>query len=137
MSCTRLIPPVTTPPARAVRPGAPGRQRLAGAGLAWLLVLICLCGFVADAARQVQTLPAREPALLRVLFPVTGGKSREAGLVVVRAPAPCKGPAPLPAGVTSLPPLPGYAALPAPCPAAAESPGRSGWLRPAVRAPPV
>lgn len=136
MSCIRAIPPVTTPPALAARAGAPGRQRPAEAGLTWLLVLICLCGLVADAARQVQMLPAREPVLLRVLFPVTGGKSREAGLAVLRAPAPCKGPAPLPAGVSSLPSVPEYAALPAPCPAAAESPGRSGWLRPAVRAPP-
>lgn len=136
MPCTRAIPPVTTSPALAVRAGASGRQRPAEAGLTWLLMLICLCGLVADAARQVPMLPAREPVLLRVLFPVTGGKSREAGLAVLRAPAPCKGPAPLPAAIPSLPPVPEYAALPAPCPAATQSPGRSGWLRPAARAPP-
>lgn len=137
MSCFRAIPPVTTPPALAARSGADERRVPVGPGLVWLLVLICLCGFVADAARQVQTLPAREPALLRLLFPVTGGKSREAGLVVLRAPASCKGPAPLPAGTAALPPVPEYAALPQPRLAAAGGIGGSGWLRPIVRAPPA
>lgn len=105
---------------------------------ALLLVLLCLCAFIADAARLSQPrLPGREPALLRIAFSATGSKPREAGLVAVRPSAARVGP--LPGGAAVVAAGSGPQALRTglrpsrPLPPTLVA---AGWLRPVVRAPP-